>query len=136
MPSSLKFVLILLGLATLSAPVSVYMIERQDIEQARTQAEALTGGHVDAGKGAMLRYNCGACHQIPGVSGAEGRVGPSLKSVAVRTEIAGRLANTPTNLTRWLREPQRVVPGNGMPDQGVTPADARDMAAYLYTLRR
>jgi len=136
MPFELKFVLILFGLAALSAPVSVYFIERQDIEQARTQAEAMTRGHAGAGKTAMLNYNCGACHQIPGVSGAEGRVGPSLKSIAVRTEIAGRLVNTPENLALWLRDPQRVVPGNGMPDQGVTEQQARDMAAYLYTLRR
>ena len=39
-------------------------------------------------------------------------------------------------MTRWLRDPQRVLPGNGMPDQAVTDAEARDMAAYLYTIRR
>lgn len=36
---------------------------------------------------------------------------------------------------RWLEHPQRVVPGNGMPEQGVSGRDARDMTAYLYTLR-
>ena len=45
------------------------------------------------------------------------------------------LRNTPANLVRWIREPQAVVPGNAMPDMGVSEADARDIAAYLYTLR-
>jgi cytochrome c2 len=45
------------------------------------------------------------------------------------------LRNTPSNLTRWLRDPQGVVPGNAMPDMGITEDQARDMAAYLYTLR-
>jgi cytochrome c2 len=40
----------------------------------------------------------------------------------------------PDNLVKWLRQPQNVVPGNAMPDMGVTPQDARDIAAYLYTL--
>jgi cytochrome c2 len=136
MPSSLRFVLLLFVLAALSAPVSVYLIERQDSEQARTQAEALTGGHVDAGKSAILRYGCAGCHQIPGVEAAEGKVGPSLKGLAVRAEIAGKLPNQPDKLMLWLRHPQAVDPGNGMPEMGVTPRDARDMAAYLYTLRK
>lgn len=37
---------------------------------------------------------------------------------------------------RWLREPQRVNPDSAMPDLGVSERDARDMAAYLYTLDR
>jgi cytochrome c2 len=32
--------------------------------------------------------------------------------------------------------PQEMEPGTAMPDVGVTEADARDMAAYLYTLQR
>jgi cytochrome c1 len=45
------------------------------------------------------------------------------------------LRNTPPNLVRWIREPQAVVPGNAMPNMGVSEVDARDIAAYLYTLR-
>lgn len=135
MPSSLRFVLLLSGLAVLATPVAITVIERQDSQQARTQAEALTGGHVDAGKVAISRYACGACHVIPGISGAAGTVGPPLKGMAVRTQIAGRLANSPDRLILWIRHPQRVSPGNGMPEQGVGEQDGRDIAAYLYTLR-
>jgi cytochrome c1 len=52
-----------------------------------------------------------------------------------RIYIAGTLRNTSGNLVRWLRNPQQVLPGNAMPDMGLSEADARDVAAYLYTLR-
>ena len=45
------------------------------------------------------------------------------------------LRNSPANLVRWIRDPQGVVPGNAMPNMGVSDAEARDIAAYLYTLR-
>lgn len=136
MPASLRFVLLLSALGILATPIAIYVIERQDSEQARVTAEQLTGGHVDAGKIAIGRYACTACHAIPGIGGAQGNVGPALKGIAVRAEIAGRLANSPDNLIRWLRHPQHVARGSGMPEQDVTATDARDMAAYLYTLRR
>jgi hypothetical protein len=31
--------------------------------------------------------------------------------------------------------PQKIIPGNAMPDMNVTSRDAYDIAAYLYTLR-
>jgi len=80
-------------------------------------------------------YGCGACHVIPGVTGATGMVGPPLDGWSRRVYIAGNLANTPENLVRWIRYPQAVEPGTAMPDLGVNEADARDIAAYLYSLR-
>lgn len=91
----------------------------------------------DAGRGARLisAYGCGACHQIPGISGANGLVAPPLTAMGRRTLIAGLLPNTPPEMIRWLQTPQAVVPGNGMPNMGMSEHDARDIAAYLYTLR-
>jgi cytochrome c len=63
-------------------------------------------------------------------------VGPPLNDWADRHFIAGHLANNPDNLILWLRFPQEVDPGNAMPDLGVSEQDARDISAYLYTLRR
>jgi cytochrome c1 len=52
-----------------------------------------------------------------------------------RIYIAGKLRNTPANMVRWLRNPQAVVPENVMPNMGLTQEQARDIAAYLYTLK-
>jgi len=38
-------------------------------------------------------------------------------------------------LMTWLKVPQSVVPGNAMPNMELNDHDARDVAAYLYTLR-
>jgi cytochrome c len=38
-------------------------------------------------------------------------------------------------MLRWIRDPQSVNPRTVMPNLGVTEQHARDMAAYLYSLR-
>jgi cytochrome c len=102
-------------------------------ENERTAA-AMTGGDPRQGKRLMRTYGCHSCHTIPGVQGADGLVGPPLVGIAKRVYIAGRLPNTPENLILWLQRPQDFDPQTAMPNMGVTEADARDMAGYLYTL--
>jgi len=97
-------------------------------------AQAMTGGDPARGKAAIGRYGCATCHTIPGVRGADGLVGPPLSRMARRVYIAGVLTNMPDNLIRWIRSPREVDPLTAMPDLGVTPQDARDIAGYLYTL--
>jgi cytochrome c len=91
----------------------------------------------DPARGQMLigTLGCGACHRIPGVPDAVGLVGPPLDQMGRRTILAGLLPNTPEHMVRWLRAPQSITPGNAMPDMAIDERDARDMAAYLYTLR-
>jgi len=96
---------------------------------------AVSGADPARGVQRIIDYGCGACHVIGGVSGANGTVGPSLNGFAQQVYIAGKLQNTPDNLVQWIRFPQEVDPGVDMPDLGVTEAAARDIAAYLYTLR-
>ena len=94
-----------------------------------------TGGDPDRGKQAIAGFGCGACHEIGGVPGAHGKVGPPLDGIGERSMIAGQLPNTPENLVRWLLDPPGVEPGTAMPDLVNDEQTARDMAAYLYTLR-
>jgi cytochrome c1 len=97
--------------------------------------QSLTAGNPANGRRLLYSYGCGSCHTIPGVGEADGTVGPPLSRFGSRLYIAGVLQNTPQNLFRWIAQPQEVQPGNAMPDLGVTQQQARDMAAYLYTLR-
>jgi cytochrome c1 len=83
----------------------------------------------------MRDYGCGSCHAIPGVRGADSGVGPPLAGFGRRRFIAGRVPNEPDELVRWILHPQGVKPGTAMPDLGVSDQHARDIAAYLYTLR-
>jgi putative membrane protein len=104
-------------------------------EQERHDAEQLTGGRVARAPNLIDHYGCGSCHAIPGVPGATGTVGPPMDHIASRTYIAGRLPNEPAAMITWLRNPQHFEPATAMPDMGVSESDARDIAAYLYTLR-
>lgn len=71
---------------------------------------------------------------IPGIRGAEGMVGPPLEHWAERRIIAGEVPNDPERLITWITVPQSIEPGTAMPNMGVTDGQARDIAAYLYTL--
>lgn len=96
---------------------------------------ATTAGDPERGKAAIVKYGCGSCHVIPGIQGAAGTVGPSLAGIAGRPQIAGVVPNNPENMVRWLMDPPAVKPGTAMPKVGATEPEARDMAAYLATLR-
>lgn len=102
---------------------------------ARMAAAPPAMGNAVLGRQALYQHACNACHMIPGVTGPEVHVGPSLAGFAARTNIAGVLPHTAENLERWLREPQAVKPGTAMPAMGVSPADARHIAAYLAELK-
>ncbi|MGQ0562672.1 MAG: c-type cytochrome [Gemmatimonadota bacterium] len=99
-------------------------------------AQRVIGADAARGRQLIGKYGCGACHTVPGVRGADGLVGPPLVDFAQRGYIAGRLPNTPEHLVRWIVNPQSVDSLTAMPALGVTVPDARDIAAYLYTLER
>ncbi len=95
----------------------------------------VAGGNPERGREAIRQLGCGSCHVIPGISGANSTVGPPLRAVARQAYIGGVVPNLPENLVRWIRDPQAVQPQTAMPDVGATEREARDIAAYLYTLR-
>ncbi|KQU84259.1 cytochrome C [Variovorax sp. Root318D1] len=92
-------------------------------------------GDVRRGALALFQYACNACHTIPGITSSSPNVGPPLAGIGSRSLIAGKLANTPDNMVRWLRHTHDVDRLTAMPEMGVTEQDARDIAAYLATLR-
>jgi len=120
------------ALIVVGAAGYAYNYRHEELQLAR-HAEALTGGSVARGKAAFARYGCGGCHQLTGVSLASGKVGPPLDGIGGRAILAGRLENRPPNLMRWIADPRGVDPETAMPDLGVTPGEARDIAAFLYT---
>jgi mono/diheme cytochrome c family protein len=90
---------------------------------------------AERGKRAIEQYGCIGCHSIPGLVGPEARLGPPLEGIGGRTMLGGVLPNSLDNMVLWLRAPQSFTTHSAMPMLGVTERDARDMAAYLATLR-
>ena len=93
------------------------------------------GGDAKLGMRLMEQYHCGSCHAIPDVAAARGVIGPPLEHFGRSSYIAGAIPNLPQPLTQWLVNPPAMKPGTTMPNLGVSPGEARHMAAYLYTLR-
>jgi cytochrome c len=122
-------VLIVLASAALGA------VAWADRQETRKNAINMTGGDPDQGRIAIDRYGCASCHTIPGVPGANSRVGPSLEKFGTRAYIGGVLQNEPGNLQHWILNPRAVDPLTAMPNLHVTSRDAQDIACYLYTLR-
>jgi cytochrome c2 len=104
-------------------------------QEARRTAIALTAGDPELGRPLLVRYGCAGCHTIPGVPAAGGLVGPPLAGVSGRVYLGGMLTNTPEHMIRWIVNPRAVNPGTAMPVTGISPAEARHVAAYLYAQR-
>lgn len=122
------------GLNAMLALVLAGLLMRGCEETAPVQQAGESIGDVENGIALITSNGCGSCHVIPGIENARGLVGPPLNHMSRRAIIAGLLQNTPTNMVTWLRAPQSIVPGNAMPDLGLTEKQARDITAYLYTL--
>ena len=78
---------------------------------------------------------CAACHYVPGVTGAVGTAGPSLKGLSTRERIAGgRRENTPENLREWLSNPKKVLPSTMMPNMGLSDEEITVLIAFFKTI--
>jgi cytochrome c2 len=102
---------------------------------AMKEAAAITRGDPEAGRALIPRYGCNACHTIPGIRGSHGDAGPPLAGIVGRMYIAGVLTNTPDHMVRWIQDPPGIDPKTAMPNLGVSEKEARDITAYLYSLK-
>ena len=100
--------------------------------QTTNVAKAMTGGYPSRAPELIRRYGCAGCHTIPGIPGGDGQVGGPLKDLRQRVYIGGVVLNSPDNLVRWILSPQTFSPRTAMPATGISEAEARDVAAYLY----
>jgi cytochrome c2 len=95
--------------------------------------EPITGGNPRVGQQLIERYGCAACHQIKGIAHADSKVGPSLEEIRGSSYLGGVMPNSAQNLMKWIEHPRAYNPKTAMPELGVTPAESRDIAAYLYS---
>ncbi len=103
-------------------------------DAARPEPNAMPGASPARGRAIVEKVGCGACHTIPGIRAANGRVGPPLEGFADRALIAGDLPNRPDALASWVRNAPGHDRRTAMPPMPLTEQEARDVAAFLYTL--
>lgn len=90
---------------------------------------------AERGRQLLAQYHCGSCHTIPGVAAARGTLAVTLEGIGRRSYLAGHVPNGAEQLVQWIVDPASLVPDTTMPRMGVSPEDARDIAAYLRSLR-
>lgn len=95
----------------------------------------LPSADADHGRSLVVAKGCAACHTFPDVRWPRGGLGPPLAGFADQGLIAGRLPNQPGVLMRFIRDAPAFVPEGAMPAISMTDQEARDVAAYLLTLR-
>jgi len=122
-------------LVVVVAALGGVLVSKRAADARRAWAENLTGGSADRALTLIAANGCGGCHQIPGIPGADGDVGPPLAGIADRTYLGGAIANSPQNLSSWIRDARSVDSNTAMPTTGIPLQEARDIAAYLYSLR-
>ncbi|MBB3527149.1 c-type cytochrome [Rhizobium sp. 268] len=124
---------IIVGACALSLTAALALT---DVYRARSErfasATALTRGDPSRAAVIFRRYGCSGCHTIPGIDGADGKVGGDLSGLRERVYIAGVLNNSADNLVGWIVTPQSYSPKTAMPTTGISEKEARDLAAYLY----
>ena len=103
------------------------------IQQQRETARLMTQGDASKAPASLRRFGCSGCHEIPGIEGADGKVGGSLSDLRKRVYVGGVLNNTADNLVQWIVSPPKFSPRTAMPVTGISEAEARDVAAYLYS---
>lgn len=125
----------LLGLFTVLCAMVGFNVARWGLHRQPTSpALYVSGANAERGRVLIQDYGCGACHIVPGVRSAIGKVGPRLDRLKEQIYVAGVLPNTPRNLTFWITDPKKADPRTAMPDLGVSEQEARDIADYLYRL--
>ena len=92
-------------------------------------------GDAQQGRKLLAEHACITCHAIPGEREPTAHVGPPLMGFARRTNVGGSLPNRPEVLVRFIMNAPQALPGTAMPNLAVSEAEARHLAAFLYTLQ-
>lgn len=122
----------LASIALVTVAGGVVLIVQSNRAHDEDIARSLTGGDARKAPPLLRRYGCAGCHQIAGLPGADGLSGPPLAGFRQRVFIAGSLPNNAGNLVEWIVRPTTLHPKSAMPETGISEAEARDVAAYLY----
>jgi cytochrome c len=110
------------------AAASIYWLRAKAYERQQKAAE-LTGGDPTRAPEILRQYGCVACHTVRGVAAAGGLLGPDL------SDPEKLLTKNPQALIDYIVNPKELNTKTVMPRTGISRAEARDVVAYLFSLR-
>ncbi|MGN7407655.1 cytochrome c oxidase subunit II [Sporosarcina sp. SAFN-010] len=101
--------------------------------KATEDAKSVANANADGEK--VFQASCATCHAVSG-AGQGGSPGPNLASFGDRNRVAGFLEHNEKDLKEWIKNPQKVKPGNTMPsfENQLSDQELDDLAEYLLGL--
>lgn len=102
--------------------------------KATEDAKAVANANADGEK--VFQASCAACHAVSGAGEGGSMQGPNLASFGDRNRVAGFLKHNEEDLKKWIKNPQKVKPGNIMPsfENQLSDQELDDLAEYLLGL--
>jgi cytochrome c2 len=129
--------LLLVGCSPTATSTATPPAATQGLEPPHLAPAPNVPGDPENGRRLLIAKGCGGCHTVPGVAGANGKIGPDLAGVGSRPTLAGGAVphNGPDDIKRWILDPPALKPGTAMPKLGLSDDEATRIAAYLETLK-
>jgi cytochrome c oxidase subunit 2 len=111
----LVFFLLLLGLIVFGAHLGSQKSKKKQI--------------IPTGASLYINKGCRSCHQPYSSSGC-----PNLANFSQKPLIIGKVANTRSNLRKWLKNPASIKFGTRMPNLRLTDEEIELLIDYIQTL--
>ncbi|GIW81710.1 MAG: hypothetical protein KatS3mg105_3517 [Gemmatales bacterium] len=113
----------------------------EQISQQELHARLPGADNIFRGKQLVVEHGCLGCHKYRGRGGI---IGPDLTHVGDKTVHDFDFKNIPKHFKRtvedWMfahfKSPQAVIPNTLMPEMGLTDDEARDLTAYMLSLKK
>jgi cytochrome c2 len=118
--------------------IAAYLVPEADAPVAAEPPE-LKGADLGKGRQLVEAKGCGSCHVFTGAP-IQASAPPSMdprefdRAFKLAPDLrVTRERTTPARLLAWLEDPKAVKPDSAMPKIALTPAEAKDIAAFLWS---
>jgi mono/diheme cytochrome c family protein len=113
--------------------ITAYLWKIGNENQSKSAKGAFVGGSAERGRGLVDNVGCKGCHVVAGDTRMRDSRALSF-DIAPELSLVGSKVN-PDWLYDWIRNPRHFRPSTQMPSLRLTDAEARDVVAYLMTLK-
>ena len=113
--------------------VTAYLVDVSSRDPFTTAKGAYAGGSAAKGKEIVESVGCLACHSIGDQTKVRALRGTSYDIAPELSRVGSKV--TPDWIFDWVRNPRHYNPTTKMPNLRLTDGEARDVTAYLATLR-
>jgi len=113
--------------------ITAYLVDVSSRTPFAMAKGAYSGGNAGKGKALVESVGCLACHSLGDQTKVRDARGTSYDMAPELTRVGSKV--TPDWIYDWVRNPRHYNPTTKMPNLRLTDADARDVTAYLRTLK-